>query len=285
MIVVALGVCFAAELQEAVVGNQGQPAQAYTPNEQSNGPTANLGAPQDGSEGDRKGHWYDHLTDWLLVLFNGILAIFTVRLFYNAAEQSRDTKASIAIAKRAADSAELSAQAAIGLQLPRLVVHGMSMYAAGQPYGNWEPFTQQVGGGPPPDTFQIEMQIDNVGKTHAYLTEHCMMQYIGPRLPKIPEYKEVVSAPVGEIIRAEDGYVVIHVRNQFFHINAGQRHAMENIELSHHLWIYGLVRFADFMGKVHEQRFCKRWTRFGPFDPPGGFVSEGDTPEEYAKSY
>jgi hypothetical protein len=44
-------------------------------------------------------HWYDifvnHPTDWLLVLFNGILAAFTVRLFYATDKQATEMQASI----------------------------------------------------------------------------------------------------------------------------------------------------------------------------------------------
>ena len=115
--VVALSLCIAGELQQAKIYNQRQPAEAH----KSNGPRGNLPAltssDKKTTEGNKESHWddifFEHPTDWLLVLFNGILAAFTVRLFYATAEQSRDLKASVAVAKTAADAALMQARAAV----------------------------------------------------------------------------------------------------------------------------------------------------------------------------
>ena len=94
--------------------DQAQPAQANSSNKEARKAAADLSGQEHSKERNKKTYWYDpfldHLTDWLLVLFNGVLAAFTVRLFYAAAEQSRDMKASIAAAERAAASAEASVE-------------------------------------------------------------------------------------------------------------------------------------------------------------------------------
>jgi hypothetical protein len=70
-------------------------------------------ANQSSNQESHEGRWYDtfsaHTTEWLLVLFNLMLAFFTAKLFYAtsglvdaAREQSSDTKASIAVSKQAA---------------------------------------------------------------------------------------------------------------------------------------------------------------------------------------
>jgi len=120
----ALGGSVVAALEEPVVHNQRQPAQTNSANEQAGDPTANPSGPKHPEERDQKGRWYDifaeHPTDWLLVLFNFILAAFTVRLFYATGglvkigqEQARDMKASIAVSKEAAEAALMQARAAV----------------------------------------------------------------------------------------------------------------------------------------------------------------------------
>jgi hypothetical protein len=283
-VVLVLGVCVLAELQEAVVHNQAQPTQAYTPNEQSGNSAANLSGPKRSNEGDQKGHWYDRLTDWLLVLFNGILAIFTVRLFYNAAEQSRDTKASIAIAKIAADAATLSAQASIGVQLPRLAARSMRLYEPSQPYSSYQPFGTLIVSGDPREWSQVSVQICNIGKTNAFVTEECIGYFVGPRLPKTPQYTLVLPSPVDRVIEA-DGSMDLQIINYFIRLTAEQRRAMKTIELSYRLWVYGFIRYTDFLDKPHEYRFCRRCTWTGGIGGSIGFVTESDFPAEYTRSY
>jgi len=61
--------------------------------------------------------WYDfflnHITDWLLVLFNGILAVFTARLFYATNKQATEMQASIKAAVDSSEAAIASNQIAV----------------------------------------------------------------------------------------------------------------------------------------------------------------------------
>lgn len=106
-----LALSVAAELQQAKIYNQSQPAKAERANNPSGQLTASSRRTNRAEERDQENH-YNYITDWLLVLFNGILAAFTVRLFYAAAEQSRDMKASVAAARQSAYAADVAAQAA-----------------------------------------------------------------------------------------------------------------------------------------------------------------------------
>jgi hypothetical protein len=47
---------------------------------------------QNDTEGQYKSEWYDKPTDWLLVLFNALLAIFTWRLWISTARLFKVTK-------------------------------------------------------------------------------------------------------------------------------------------------------------------------------------------------
>jgi hypothetical protein len=90
--------------------------------------------PNNETDQDRSELWSAKLTDWLLAAFTLALVFFTRQLYVATAgmweatkglrdfaeEQSRDMKASVAVAQRAAEAAELSAKAAIGLNCQSL---------------------------------------------------------------------------------------------------------------------------------------------------------------------
>lgn len=232
----------------------------------------------------------------IIAIFTGVLAISTIGLWTatvrlwkagdqqleliasNASIQSRDMEASIAVADRAARAAELSAQASIGLQLPRLVVEAAFLFRPGQPHGADQPYTVPIENGAAPEWSQAAAPFSNVGNTNAFLSEECIEYFVGPRLPETPPYNRVIPLPSGFIIKNSNTW---HARigNRFIHLTTEQREAMETIELSHSLWVYGFLRFTDFLGNPHECRFCRKWDR------SMGFVSESNAPPEYTRSY
>lgn len=207
--------------------------------------------------------------------FNFLLVTFTGGLVTIGAGQCFLFYWTLKATQIAADAANLSAQAAIGLQLPRLIV-GMALFQPGQPYGANKPYSVRIENGLLPEWTQVAIRFNNVGRTNALVTEQCYEYFVGARLPKLPQYKLILPAPAGEIIQT-DGSWQLEVTNRFIQLSTEQRYAIETPEFSHHLWVYGLLRFTDFMGNPHESRFCERWTRLG-------FVSESDTPAEYTRS-
>ena len=118
-------------MQEAKIYNQRQPAKAAQQNSQPTNSPAAPSSPKQSEERKQESHWYNtflnHPTDWLLVLFNGILATFTIRLFYAtsglatetaglrsaADKQSADMQASIKAAVESARAAIASNQIAV----------------------------------------------------------------------------------------------------------------------------------------------------------------------------
>jgi hypothetical protein len=121
-VVLALGVSVTAELQQAKTYRQSQPAKVESGNEKSS-ETISATNPQPAAP------WYsifaNHPTDWLLVLFNGLLALFTFRLFRatsglmaetaglraTADEQRADFLRSVVATEKAAIAADASADA------------------------------------------------------------------------------------------------------------------------------------------------------------------------------
>jgi len=243
--------------------------------------------------------------DRRLVKFTADLASYTERLYYPTLAvpiatiflvlataglavfgfvQSRDMKASVAAAQRAAEAANLSAQASINVQLPRLAARSMSLYDPSQPYGGYRPFDHLIVVGFPQEWCQVGVRIFNIGKTNAVLTEECIDYFVGPRLPKNPKYTNILPSPADHIIEA-DGSMELQIANYFIHLTDEQRNALKTTEMSHHLWVYGLIRFTDFLGNPHEYRFCRKWIKSFPLGGPAGFVAESNTPAEYTSSH
>ena len=112
-----LTVCISAEMQEAKIYNQSQPAKTDHQNGQPSNSATSPSNPQKTEKGNQESYWYDiflnHLTDWLLVLFNGILATFTARLFYATDKQATEMQASIKAAVDFPKAAFVSNQIAV----------------------------------------------------------------------------------------------------------------------------------------------------------------------------
>lgn len=81
----------------------------------------------------QKHHWYDtflnHITDWLIAIFSGLLVLFTYRLWKATAglwdvtdKQLTEIKASVAIADKTADAAKKSADSFQAIERARIYV-------------------------------------------------------------------------------------------------------------------------------------------------------------------
>ncbi|MFZ0425466.1 MAG: hypothetical protein WAL80_21515 [Xanthobacteraceae bacterium] len=263
-VLLVLGVCVLAELQEAaVIHNHAQPTQTNDAHEPPGNPAANLSGQKHADKRDQKGHWYDHLTDWLLVLFNGILAIFTVRLFYNAAEQARDTKASIAVAKRAADAAKESAIALTQSERAHVFIritgqNFVEVLSSAPLDGLDKRLTKAA---------SIEFVFGNHGKTPAILKEMSRDIIIRPAFPEVVDYIPAELATTNRVIGASEATEPWRCYDS----RATGVDANNVIRSHSYFWFYGRVLYDDVFGIEHEHRFIYRFgTSRGwqPFDHP-----------------
>jgi hypothetical protein len=90
--------------------NQQEPAVSEQSHSENGATRTNQGAERDTKERKNKREWYhtfiDRPTEWLLVLFNGLLVVATIALFISG-ENSVDA------ARRSADAAKRSADVAV----------------------------------------------------------------------------------------------------------------------------------------------------------------------------
>ena len=101
-----------------------QPAVAEYSNAENRSAGTDENASQHATKGEKKSEWYriftNHLTDWLLVLFNGLLVAATIALFVSG-ERNVD------VARRAANAAQKAAEVAeralVAVERPILVIN------------------------------------------------------------------------------------------------------------------------------------------------------------------
>jgi hypothetical protein len=278
-----LAVCISAEMQEAKIYNQRQPAQTDNANKQPGNATANPSGPQHSEERDQESHWYNsflnHPTDWLLVLFNGILAIFTVRLFYNAAEQARDTKAAIAVADRTAKAAERNAKTAelalLSIEVPYLYLivrrHGIKRGVRskdGQP---------QVTGFAFGNNF-LTYYFMNFGRTPAEIIEvFSVLQFSMGIPPPIVPTEHPLNPQAGLIVttNGESEEFPCDLTENIFQIYMRGKEFNPDM---HIVWFMGYVRYNDVFGNEYIRGFC---LGYAPNDD--GFYAMGRDGYNYRK--
>jgi hypothetical protein len=111
-------------------------------------------ATQNGKKRDNESHWYDHVTDWLLVAFNGLLVLATIGLFISARKAADAAK----------NSADVARQALVGTQrafvfiktfevlvinqeiqiLPQWENSGSTPAKKAKNYANWKTFIGEI---------------------------------------------------------------------------------------------------------------------------------------------
>jgi hypothetical protein len=224
--------------------------------------------------------------DWivvLLVLFNGLLALFTYRLWRSTAgmregarEQSlamtRSVDAAMAVAqdaadaaKRAAEAALLQARAAIGVELPRLELSDIELQWADQS-------VRQALKAP-----SVRVAFTNHGRTTAFVGETCVELRLADALPPEPLYRNVSSFGTAAAV-ASGGSVGAGAERPLGDLAEAQSEKLLTGQST--LWVYGFVGFRDFLGARHRLGFCLCWTP--PLDKSGAggaFVPGG--PERY----
>jgi hypothetical protein len=163
------------------------------------------------------------------------IATFTIVLALVTNRQAKLTKI-------VADAAMLSAEAAIGVELPRLFVSNIR-YASGYTYLQ------------PPVHDSVEIMIANYGRTPAFLYWESAEYRVVPSLAPEPDYSiNGLNREPGTVIESGDPYKLtargpdrtsVFIRAPF---DQGQP-----------LWIYGIIYYRDFLSKPHHFKFCARF--------------------------
>jgi len=216
--------------------------------------------------------------DWapaLLVLFNGLLLIVLFRLRQAATgltdlarELGRDLRQATAIARDAADAARKSAEAAalqaralVGVELPRLELGRVALVYADQS-------VRQALKAP-----SVELGFTNFGRTSAFILERCIEVRMTPTLPPDPVYNATETLPLVEAVESGASAEANAPRRLG---DLADSQVQQLLSGAATLWVYGFLRFRDFLGMDHKNGFCLRWV-----PPPreagtgGTFIPDG----------
>lgn len=213
----------------------------------------------------------------LLVVFNGLLALFTYRLYratsglWEAAkQQSLDLKEQLRIAaeasaatKVAADAADKSAVAAtmaaeaakasfVAAHRPKLIVRHVQLFPVD-----------------PHRVASIRYEWANIGGTSAFLFEHNSTVLIADELPPVPDYAQgrkdehdPIRLGTGQFTVTSGQSAIPLLKPQIDEIGAGVTG----------LFLYGYIRYKDEAGTEWLTAFCRRYNhiakRFERVDDP-----------------
>jgi len=212
----------------------------------------------------------------VLAVFTALLALATIRLWDStkglheetkrlaalADEQSRDMKASIAVAQKSADAAKLSAEASIGAETARIRPTQISL----EPSPLWnipayglEPTIKDM-----LTSGSAILKFKNSGRTEADITAISVNYRTGAALPPEPEYVEPLPHLSTITIAAHGGeWTTWDYRLK---LSGEDVDAIADGKLT--LWVYGYLEFFDFIGDLVRIGFCARMSPIGLLPKP-----------------
>lgn len=210
----------------------------YSAATRENKPIANcLAANTEKKQEDRFSDFFNvKFTDIIVALFTIIIGIFTwklsrstQRLWETTATQARDNLRAIEATEKAANAAKISADAALGVELPRFVVTSMRLEWDGT-----EPL--------------ISITLTNHGRTEALITGECLIYRKEPALAPNPRYPMHTQRRIdfGKIIKTGESHTIKES------IPTDDINKDSDIPI---IWGYGYIKYRDFLGGKHTSGF------------------------------
>jgi hypothetical protein len=215
----------------------------------------------------------DALSTLLIAVFTVVLAASTVFLWLATRRVARATVV-------AADAANLTARAAVGLELPIVRAVGPELFDLNEPIADEGPYVAGNEDGPAPGPYNVISTITfrNDGRTPAFPMRVGIAHTLSKTLPAVPVYSLIMDVPTDQIIPNNTSLDIDVQYQMAFSQAASAAIAAETT----HLWLYCYLTYADFLDDTHEIRFCWRW---GRPDKTGifYFTNECDAPAAYRR--
>jgi hypothetical protein len=149
--------------------------------------------------------------------------------------------------QKAANAAELSARAAIGVELPKLILVSLDF-----PTNGTRTLAEKI------QSPYINIVMKNYGRTPAFITSHCIAIHRGESLPAEPRYPQIANEGADAVAEGGKEFKTVDVRI-LDPIPSEMIDAIRKGDLS--FWVYGFVRYRDFLGDSHESKFCRAFMR------------------------
>lgn len=182
--------------------------------------------------------WIANNTDWLAALITASATVFIAYFTFTLKESTNNLW----------EVTKTSADAAVGVEIPRLILMAIDM--------------QQLIVDPRKalSTSGLQIKIANHGKTEAVVIEECFEWRVAETLPPTPVYEKlnILSVPLGSVIKADHEYVM-HWPRAGLIIGGGpitEDQLTKVLRGESTLWVYGYIKFRDFLGKRRQFGFC-----------------------------
>lgn len=179
------------------------------------------------------------------------LALATVGLGILSWRQSRDMKDSIAVAKESANAAMLQARAAIGVELPKIILSRVDFGDTGA-----ASLASRL------QSPKIAISVTNYGKTPAFLLGQAIEIEVCALLPAKPEYPSAFDLAPETVVEYKNKYLLGTARLKS-PLSPDDIQAI--LDGNTRLWVYGYVYYRNILSEPHMARFCKL---FLPPSPP-----------------
>jgi hypothetical protein len=214
------------------------------------------------------------LVRWTAALFVATVGLIlaTAVLGYFGFQQSRDMKASIAVAAKAANAAEMNAKLAVAAELPEIIVNRIFV----RPFDELTESPRSY----PADNSKLIIDLHNVGRSRATIEKVCFESVIALDLPEDPPYVHIL--PVDTLLKADDSFEFT-VRN--FSLSLGPEE-LNFVNAGYgYLWLYGFVRYRDHhLRSITTVGFCARWHTGCHDGPDPGYYQEGPSTYIYKRT-
>jgi|SRR5581483_1355943 len=188
-----------------------------------------------------------------VAFYTFVLAIFTGVLGATAIVQIRYLRKADETARLAADAANLSAKAAIAIELPIIRVEPQ-MIGFGAARHEDNSVTEYA--------FVSSLTFSNLGRTKAFPIDVWCGWTVGNALPKEPFYR--VFQPFRTDLIFEPGPNLrqkVTLTDPSIEFAPGEKAKVESGDLS--LWFYCRLNYLDFMQTRHEAGYCWLLTKIG----------------------
>jgi hypothetical protein len=212
--------------------------------------SAAQGKPRGAADGSQSAQdeakWTDRVQAYMAIA----IAFFTLILAIVSWVELVHIGTTARAAQVSADAARLSAEAAIGVELPRFIVTSVFMLVA---EGRSESVLRRSA---------PIVHLQNHGRTSAHVLAECVLASALPILPPEPRYAPIFRTRFATMVEAGKSHV----------INIGGLWGLRQSDIDAFLtqqrpfWVFGLIGYRDFLGKFHTQRFSCRAT--GYFETP-----------------
>lgn len=187
-------------------------------------------------------------------------AIGIVLIFLTFRETRKATHAAI----RAAQASELSANAAVAIELPLLRPHGPDLLTVDVVPEYGEPYAALVCTTIPTALSLIDsVTVPNLGRTPAMPTGVMMGHYIGRELPPRPRYATVATCDETTVIGPDDS-IEIGLDSYQIRLTEEEQRALRLRES--YLWFFVSINYRDFMDEPCRDRFCWQWDQESRWD-------------------